>query len=85
MKRLPRIDGGHAQIEVLRRIASEPVEGAETTLISPHRFTGYCGRFARRIHRARTMGLALEGLDRPAVHGEVSGRCCALTGDLERL
>ncbi|MEX0960447.1 MAG: FAD-dependent oxidoreductase [Burkholderiales bacterium] len=43
MKKLLLIGGGHSHVEVLRRLADEPLADAEVTLISPHRHTGYSG------------------------------------------
>lgn len=43
MKRLVLAGGGHAHVEVLRRLRAAPLEAAEVVLVSPHADTPYSG------------------------------------------
>lgn len=43
MKKLVLLGGGHAHVEVLRRIGLRPMAGVELTLVSPDRHTPYSG------------------------------------------
>lgn len=43
MKQLLLLGGGHTHVEVIRRLALEPVRGASVTLVSPDRHTPYSG------------------------------------------
>jgi selenide,water dikinase len=43
LKQLLLLGGGHSHVEVIRRLALEPVRGASVTLVSPDRHTPYSG------------------------------------------
>ncbi len=43
MKQLLLLGGGHTHVEIIRRLALEPVRGASVTLVSPDRHTPYSG------------------------------------------
>ena len=43
MKKLVLLGGGHAHVEVLRRLGLHPMSGVELTLVSPDRHTPYSG------------------------------------------
>lgn len=43
MKQLLLLGGGHSHVEVIRRLALEPVRGVSLTLVSPDRHTPYSG------------------------------------------
>jgi selenide, water dikinase len=43
VKRLLLVGGGHAHVEVLRRLGQAPPAGVEVVLVSPHQLTPYSG------------------------------------------
>lgn len=85
MKRLALVGGGHAHVEVLRRLGCAPVPDVEITLISPDRHTVYSGMLPGLVaghYGWRACHMDLEVLSRFA--GARFFRDIAIGLDLER-